>query len=212
MATDASPRAFRTRHRTVQAVRWLGAENCAAVFGFVDGRFAMAEPGDWIVRHEDRRFEVFTDKEFQAEFEAVPEPPNRPALREVTQRFLLNDPSGFPGDCVRAAVASLLDREPTSVPHFIAGSDIDGRVWWYALKGWAASNGWAVTRRGLLPHEENVPLPVFGIACGPSPRGVSHAVVAIGGAIVWDPHPSRNGILRATEVIEFEQVAEAGDA
>lgn len=129
--------------------------------------------------------------------------PNRPTLREVTQRFLADDPTGIPGDCVRAAVASLLDREPTSVPHFIAG-DFDGRVWWYALKGWAATNGWDVTRRGLLPHEENVPLPEFGIACGPSERGHSHAVVAVDGQVVWDPHPSRAGILRVKEVIEFE--------
>lgn len=128
----------------------------------------------------------------------------RPSLREVTQRFLANDPTGIPGDCVRAAVASLLDREPTSVPHFIAGSDIDSRVWWYALKGWAADNGWAVTRTGLLPRQENVPLPKFGIACGPSERGVSHAVVAVDGQVVWDPHPSRAGILRTKEVIEFE--------
>lgn len=129
--------------------------------------------------------------------------PERPNLREVTQRFLADDPSGIPGDCVRAAVASLLDREPTSVPHFIAG-DFDGRVWWYALKGWAADNGWNVTRRGLLPRQENVPLPEFGIACGPSERGVSHAVVAVDGKVVWDPHPSRAGILRVKEVIEFE--------
>lgn len=122
--------------------------------------------------------------------------PERPALREVTQRYLADDPTGVPGDCVSAAVASLLDREPHQVPHFIAASDIDSRVWWYALKGWAASNGWNVTRRGLLPRQENVPLPTFGLACGPSERGVSHAVVAVDGEIVWDPHPSRAGILR----------------
>lgn len=135
--------------------------------------------------------------------------PERPALREVTQQYLADDPTGVPGDCVRAAVASLLDREPHQVPHFIAG-DFDGRVWWYALKGWAATNGWAVTRRGLLPRQENVPLPTFGLACGPSERGHSHAVVAVDGEIVWDPHPSRAGILRVKEVIEFEPTATPG--
>lgn len=134
----------------------------------------------------------------------------RPALREVTQRYLADDPTGVPGDCVSAAVASLLDREPHQVPHFIAASDIDSRVWWYALKGWAATNGWTVTRRGLLPRQENVPLPTFGLACGPSERGVSHAVVAIDGQIVWDPHPSRAGILRVKEVIEFEPTVTPG--
>lgn len=134
----------------------------------------------------------------------------RPALREVTQRYLADDPTGVPGDCVSAAVASLLDCEPHQVPHFIAASDIDSRVWWYALKGWAATNGWTVTRRGLLPRQENVPLPTFGLACGPSERGVSHAVVAVDGQIVWDPHPSRAGILRVKEVIEFEPAATPG--
>lgn len=130
---------------------------------------------------------------------------DRPNLRKVTQRFLADDPTGIPGDCVRSAVASLLDYEPHLVPHFIAG-DFDGRVWWYALKGWAATNRWNVSRRGLLPLEDNVPLPNFGIACGPSERGHSHAVVAVDGQIVWDPHPSRAGILRVKEVIEFEPV------
>jgi hypothetical protein len=43
----------------------------------------------------------------------------------------------------------------------------------------------------------------MAIASGPSPRGVQHAVVMLDGEIVWDPHPSRDGILRVTDIWEF---------
>jgi hypothetical protein len=223
---DVNAAAYRTRAIDVTAIRWTGEDNCEEVFAFLGlgehpddeldhsqilgiGDSQTANHGDWIVRHGDGEddVEVYTDEAFRAKYEAAPSLPERPMLREVTQWFLVGDDSGIPGDCMRAAVASLLDRDPASVPHFIVGSDMDSRIWWYALKGWAHSNGWNVTRRGLLPRQENVPLPTFGIACGPSERGVSHAVVVVDGKIAWDPHPSRAGILRVKEAIEFEAVS-----
>lgn len=131
-------------------------------------------------------------------------PPPR-APREVTQSILHGDPSGLPGDCVRAAVASLLDLDPASVPHFVCGSEDVPGLWEHALRGWALMRGWQITRRFPDPSTpaEEIELPAFGLACGPSERGVSHAVVAIDGRIAWDPHPSRAGIIRPKELIHF---------
>lgn len=218
---------YRTRPAHVEAVQWIDHDaSCAAVYEFLGiatgehldhelfeipgGTYqSVTWRGGWIVRYPGGRLRACTSATFRAEFEVTPTAPERPPLREVTQSHLVDNEKGIPGDCLRAAVASLLDRQDTSVPHFIAG-EIDGRVWWYALKGWAADNGWTVSRRGLLPRQENVPLPKFGIACGPSERGHSHAVVAVDGQIVWDPHPSQAGILRVKEVIEFEAVGQVG--
>lgn len=118
-------------------------------------------------------------------------------MKEVTQWILAGDPSGIPGDCVRASVASLLDMDPADVPHFTCQDD--ARTWHYALLGFAHEHGYRIERRA---SDDGMP-PEFGLAIGPSPRGVSHAVVAIGGKIAWDPHPSRDGLVDVQQVVEF---------
>lgn len=127
-------------------------------------------------------------------------------MREVTQWILAGDPSGVPGDCVRASVASLLDLDPMKVPHFICQDDV--RVWHYALIGFAAEHGYRIDRRAV---GEDEPLPEFGLAIGQSPRGVSHAVVAVGGKVVWDPHPSRDGLVDVRQAVEFIPTVAKGD-
>lgn len=82
-----APQRFRSRPQTVEAVRWLGEENCAEVFAFlgwkheghcadVDSHYIelantgeWAQVGDWIVQHEPGRFEVMSDAEFQAAYD-----------------------------------------------------------------------------------------------------------------------------------------------
>lgn len=127
-------------------------------------------------------------------------------MREVTQWILASDPSGVPGDCIRASVASLLDLDPMKVPHFICQDDV--RVWHYALIAFAAEHGYRIDRRAV---GEDEPLPEFGLAIGQSSRGVSHAVVAVGGKVVWDPHPSRDGLVDVRQVVEFIPNAPQGD-
>lgn len=123
----------------------------------------------------------------------------RPNLREVTQSFLAGNPTGVPGDCVRAAVASLLDLDPAQVPHFTCQDDT--RVWPLALAAFATQHGWQISRRAY----DGEALPEFGLAIGPSPRGISHAVVIRDGQIAWDPHPSREGLVDVQQVIEFSE-------
>ena len=122
-----------------------------------------------------------------------------PDLREVTQSFLAGNPTGVPGDCVRAAVASLLNLDPAQVPHFTCQDDT--RVWPLALAAFAGQHGWQIHRRAWNGNT----LPDFGLAIGPSPRGISHAVVVRDGQIAWDPHPSREGLLDVQQVIEFSE-------
>lgn len=119
-------------------------------------------------------------------------------MREVTQSILHGDPSGRPGNCLQAAVASLLELDLDGVPHFIEYDD-----WLERLRDFCLAHGY---RPLLRPPSAHVAL---GMAWGPSERGVRHAVVWIDGMLAWDPHPSRAGLLRITELIAFEP---AGDA
>lgn len=120
-------------------------------------------------------------------------------MREVTQTILHGDPSGRPGNCLQAAVASLLDLNLDEVPHFIEHDD-----WLEYFVDFCVERGYRPLMRPPAAHV------AYGMAWGPSERGVRHAVVWIDGRMVWDPHPSRAGLLRVTELIAFEPAG--GDA
>ncbi|MGW5477693.1 hypothetical protein [Streptomyces sp. NPDC004008] len=122
-------------------------------------------------------------------------------MKPVTQTILHGDPSGRPGDCLRAAVASLLELPLLAVPHFVEYDD-----WLERLAAFCMEHGYQPIMCSLDTH---VP---YGMAWGPSERGVRHAVVWIDGAVAWDPHPSRAGLLHVTELIAFEPLGSVGGA
>lgn len=101
-----------------------------------------------------------------------------------TQTICVGDPRGIPGDCLRTAVASLLDLPIEAVPHFLL---FEG-AWFDAVKLWCRHNGYILA----TPEEQpNGPC----LAFGQSPRDVYHAVVWADGACLHDPHPSRAGLI-----------------
>ncbi|MFC1418582.1 hypothetical protein [Streptacidiphilus cavernicola] len=119
-------------------------------------------------------------------------------MAEVTQTILHGDPQGRQGNCLQAAVASLLDLPLDDVPHFVEADD-----WTACLVDWAAEQGW-------LARYARPDAPVaLGIACGPSPRGVHHAVVMRDGVVVWDPHRSRDGLVKIGMIVEFSRIGAA---
>ena len=109
-----------------------------------------------------------------------------------------DDAGGRVGNCLQAAVASVLGLELSEVPHFCAvGTDHD-RQWWSALRRWGRDRGvdfcWVEDlRRVDWLGERSAAL---AIAIGPSPRGpYDHVVVTdADGTLVWDPHPSGDGL------------------
>jgi hypothetical protein len=114
-------------------------------------------------------------------------------MKPVTQTITVGDGSGIIGNCLQAAVASLLDLDLDAVPHFGLHDD-----WLERLVDFAGERGYTIRYR---PPDEP---PAFGLAFGPSPRGVAHAVVVVDGAIVWDPHPSRAGLTSVSNYIRWE--------
>jgi hypothetical protein len=112
-------------------------------------------------------------------------------VKQVTQTITVGDGSGLPGNCLQAAVASLLELELEEVPHFALYDD-----WLERLVDFVTERGY-----GLWSHPER---PVSGLAFGPSPRGVSHAV-ALSGDETWDPHPSRDGLVSVSLYLDLRQ-------
>lgn len=88
------------------------------------------------------------------------------------------------GNCFPACIASILEISIDEVPRFY-GPSVD-------FLQWLAPQGLSATH---YKGDNYVP-PGFAIAAGPSLRfaGRLHACVAYDGAIVHDPHPSREGL------------------
>ena len=87
------------------------------------------------------------------------------------------------GNCLSACLASILEFPIVAVPRFVS---VDARLHrWLADRGLSAS---------VFPPD-SAPAG-YSIAVGPSRRfaGLMHACVAYDGAIVHDPHPSREGL------------------
>ena len=116
----------------------------------------------------------------------------------VTQA-ILHDPQRpeVPGDCMRAATASLLELPLDAVPHFVTF------LWWQpAAELWARGRGLTMRYADVATPAD---IPLFRhILCGRSPREISHCVVAEEGRVVWDPHPSRAGLATVTDAWWFE--------
>lgn len=107
------------------------------------------------------------------------------------------------GNCLSAAVASVLELELHEVPNFVEIDDDGGQHWFEHVCQFVKSHGydyifWPV-------EDERCPTPEpgeFYLMAGKSPRGnFYHIVVYRDGEMVHDPHPSGAGIL--TEEDQF---------
>lgn len=122
-------------------------------------------------------------------------------MNGVTQTILAGTP-GRMGNCLQAAVATLLGLPLDAVPHFV---ELD-ESWSEALAEFARQHGYAtVWTDGLYPP------PDFGLAFGPTVRStdVVHAVAIVDGH-VWDPHPSRAGLTTASTYIAWHSTPGVG--
>lgn len=119
-----------------------------------------------------------------------------------TQTIFVNDPRGIPGDCMRTAVAALLDLPTEAVPHFVL-FEAPG-VWFQVFNMWLEGRGLRIKplARGAVDRQ--------CLAIGMSPRGVEHVVVWGPDGLVHDPHPSRAGI-EARQFWAIEPTFESGD-
>jgi hypothetical protein len=94
------------------------------------------------------------------------------------------------GNCFSACVASILELPIDDVPQFMTSEN-----WWHGFARWCARQGYLALVDYRVPDE---PATLgYSILGGESPRhpGSGHAVVALDGVMVHDPHPDRTGLV-----------------
>jgi hypothetical protein len=105
----------------------------------------------------------------------------------------------YEGDCLMACVASILELDLTTLP---VQRQTNADYWLHRVEDVALRHGY---RAIALANEIPIRPPGYAIACGVSPRsgGQMHAVVALDGDVVHDPHPTRDGIESVTHWVLF---------
>lgn len=107
-------------------------------------------------------------------------------MKAVDQDIFVNDPDGRTGNCLQAAIASILHLNLNNVPHF---ADEAGDGWYKSMIMWLWDKGYS-----FVDVEKPFYYTGYVIACIVSERGSQHAVIYCNGELVHDPHPSRAGI------------------
>lgn len=106
------------------------------------------------------------------------------------------------GNCLQAALASVLELPLDTVPHFVEQAhvlDPDSETKWAELM-----NAWLIREFGLcvvyVQYVDNDPRnngwkPAgYHLLSGTSPRGSMHETVGYQGALIHDPHPAGGGV------------------
>lgn len=109
-------------------------------------------------------------------------------MQPVTQIITRPNAENLPGDCFRAAVASVMELPLDGVPHFM----LFGDKWLDAFFMWMEERGFSVS---FTTDAFDVPTDTFYLLTGKSPRGdFKHTVVARNSETLHDPHPMGGGV------------------
>lgn len=134
-----------------------------------------------------------------------------PHLQTITaERTDGHSAAGLPGNCMQAAVASLLDVPLEDVPHF--GVYVD---WWSAMRRWLRDRqgmDWCYVPFPVTPTQADwwAEYVDFGrqngwhvLLSGPSPRGPFHHTVVgnVDLEVIHDPHPSGEGLVAVADAM-----------
>lgn len=119
--------------------------------------------------------------------------------------FVASHPKGR-GNCLSAVLASILEMSIDEVIDTTSDAVRDNGFW-KSIHDWLAERGLKIINRpvGHPDLQGN-----YSIGVGPSPRGpFHHAVVCKSGVMVFDPHPSDDGV---TEIEYHDLIVEMSDA
>ncbi len=97
---------------------------------------------------------------------------------------------GAPGNCFAACVASVLDVDLADVPNFV---DDPTRHYMLRAAEWCRPLGWLPVHIAAA-HVTGV-FDAIAIAGGMGPRGLRHSVVWRDDVMLFDPHPSGDGLV-----------------
>lgn len=133
---------------------------------------------------------------------------------KVRQTKFTNQETGECGNCFQACLASLLEipiDDIIDTGHLAqqAQESSDNTIFWNGVEQWLESIGYElslVTNHKEYLEQDPVGCNVHYILTGHSPRFPDdhHSVIARGGAVVWDPHPSDAGLLDFCDAMILE--------
>jgi len=116
-------------------------------------------------------------------------------MRELTQTNL------EPGNCWQTAFACILDIDPELLPDQVAVESGQSKASYYnALQAYLREHHGLAFVNIAGPVIRAVKVKGLHVICGPTVRSADHAgrhhcVVGRDGVAIWDPHPSRAGLL-----------------
>lgn len=114
-------------------------------------------------------------------------------MTPVTCRVSHKPPEQY-GDCLRACIASIMDRDAETVPNFADGG-VDAITAWQLVRSWLAPQGLSVFITNYPPEPLDDLLAMMQesnpdchyILFGNTAEGMAHCVVGKGGKIVHNP-------------------------
>ena len=105
-------------------------------------------------------------------------------MKPVTQTIFGSEK----GNCLAAAISSITGIEICDIPDF----NDDGERWLLVMEKWLEKRNWTVKLRSIA-----IPSPKgFCIGVGVSPRdpNVDHCAIYKNGELIFDVHPSQDGV------------------
>lgn len=124
-------------------------------------------------------------------------------MKKVEQTSLIDGPKDRPGDCLRAAWASVLETDAEDLPRW----DGNNRwmIYWRNFNVFFLLNGYELQKASYAePLEFQTPFDSF-TAVGSSPRTdrAKHVVVYDWDGFQWDPYPNASGLDSEPDFFEW---------
>lgn len=113
-----------------------------------------------------------------------------PTFTGVTQTTFYDPNDTSLGNCTEACIATLLGLRLEDVPSFRV-KVITPTKYWDLIEAFLLTHG-----KEMFAVPDHKSIEGIHMVSGPSPRGGSHCVLYENDQLVWDPHPSRTGILK----------------
>ncbi len=113
---------------------------------------------------------------------------------KFTDQTKLHDPNNYIyGNCIRACLASYFEIDIDSIPAF---EDMKRGDWCDEVITWLSKRGFELHVYDQDPFKKQDRYMDYYFASGNSPRGnYGHLVIYRQGALVYDPHPDKTGIV-----------------
>lgn len=113
-------------------------------------------------------------------------------MKPVDQDSFYDPDKGTKGNCLTAAVASILELSLSEVPNFHESEE----GFWFGFAKFLRERGFVF----IEFHHNDPQLDCYYLAHGKSPR-TDHSVVMRAGKLAHDPHPSRAGLVSEPQLV-----------